>query len=113
MLLNGSFNMIDERLSAVTDVEWRGRAIPRNSKPGFILWHCARILDWTIHSGIEGIPEVADSPKWQARFPHEALYGAGIPAAVADEVVESTSKADTIEYLREVKPAVMAWFGRQ
>ena len=36
-----------------------------------------------------------------------------VVADVADEVVESTSKADTIEYLREVKPAVMEWFGRQ
>ena len=113
MLLSGSFNMIDERLSAVTDREWSERAIPGTSKPGFILWHCARILDWTIHSAIEGVPEVADSPKWQARFPREAFYGAGIPGAVADQVTDATSKADTIEYLHEVKPAVMAWFGRQ
>src|SRR5438046_8361595 len=113
MLLSGSFNMIDERLSAVTDREWSERAIPGTSKPGFILWHCARILDWTIHSAIEGVPEVADSPKWQARFPREALYGAGIPGAVADQVTDATSQAGTTEYLHEAKPAVRGSCARQ
>jgi hypothetical protein len=113
MLLNGSFNLIEERLAAVTDVEWKERAIPGTSKPGFILWHCARIVDWTVHSAIQGVPEIADSPKWKARFPQDALYGAGIPAAVADEVAERTSKAGTAEYLGEVKAAVTAWFQRQ
>src|SRR5207302_10988082 len=92
MLLGGSFNMIDERLSAVTDVEWSERAIPGTSKPGFILWHCARILDWTIHSAIQGVPEIADTPKWRARSPPQAPDGAGIPVQVADELLVAASK---------------------
>jgi hypothetical protein len=113
MLLNGSFNLIEERLAAVSELEWKERAIPGTSKPGFILWHCARIVDWTVHSAIQGVPEIADAPKWKARFPEDALYGAGIPTAAADELTEKTSKADTAEYLGEVKAAVMAWFQRQ
>ena len=113
MLLNGSFSMLEERLAAVTDSEWNDRAIPGTSRPGFILWHCARILDWTVNSAIQGIPEVADSPKWQARFPGEAMYGAGIPAAAADRLTDATTKAETAEYLGEVKTVVTAWFERQ
>jgi DinB family protein len=113
MLLNGSFNLIEERLAHVSDAEWNERAIPGTSKPGFILWHCARIVDWTVHSAIQGVPEIADAARWQARFPQEALYGAGIPNAVADELPSRTSKADTAEYLREVKAAATDWFGRQ
>jgi hypothetical protein len=113
MLLNGSFNLIEERLAAVTAVEWNERAIPGTSKPGFILWHCARIIDWTVHSAIQGVPEIADAPWWQARFPQQAFYGAGIPAPVADELAEKTSRKDTAQYLGEVKASATAWFARQ
>src|SRR5436190_284722 len=68
MLLNGSFNMIQERLDGMTDEEWRERALPGTSKLGFILWHCTRILDWTVHCAFQGVPEVEDLnglPTWQ------------------------------------------------
>src|SRR3989475_11910909 len=112
VLLSGSFGMVQERLDAISDQEWNQRAFPSTSKPGFILWHCARILDWTIHSAIQGVPEVADLPQWQARFPREAHYGAGIPDAVADGVVATASKDTTAEYLGEVKKAALGWCGR-
>src|SRR5439155_7867197 len=44
VLLSGSFGMVQERLNAISDQEWNQRAFPSTSKPGCILWHCARIL---------------------------------------------------------------------
>ena len=113
MLLNGSFNMIQERLDGMTDEEWRERALPGTSKLGFILWHCTRILDWTVHCAFQGVPEIADRPEWRARFPREACYGAGIPDALADQVVDATNRTDVALYLGEVKVAVGEWFERQ
>ena len=109
-LLAGSFAMIQERLDEVSDGEWNERAFPGTSKPGFILWHCARILDWTANSAFQGVPEVVDSPKWRAAFPHEACYGAGIPDFLADHVVGTTTSKVVVEYLGQVKASVMPWF---
>jgi hypothetical protein len=113
LLLVGSFGAVQERLTAISDDEWNERAFPGTSKPGFILWHCARILDWTVNSAFQGAPEVVDSAKWRSRFPREACYGAGIPESLADEVAASTSSSEVGEYLAEVKASVMEWFDRQ
>jgi hypothetical protein len=109
-LLSGSFGMIQERLDGVSDAEWNQRAFPGTSKPGFILWHCSRILDWTANSAFQGIPEVADAAKWRALFPREACYGAGIPDFLADHVVGTTTSKVVAEYLGEVRASVMPWF---
>src|SRR5436305_1392582 len=113
MLLVGSFNLIEERLAEVSDEEWGERALPGTSRLGFIAWHCARILDWTVQSAIQGDPEVADSAKWRQRFRREWCYGAGINGTLADEVAASTTRADVREYLAEVRAAVLTWFGGQ
>ena len=109
-LLAGSFGMIQERLDSVSDAEWNERAFPGTSKPGFILWHCARILDWTANSAFQGAPEVVDAPRWRAAFPREACYGAGIPDFLADHVAGTTTSKVLAEYLAEVKSSVMPWF---
>ena len=112
MLLLGSFGNIDGRLKDLSDEDWDRRAVPGTNKAGFILWHTARILDWT-HSSLAGVPEVAHRDPWRDRFPQEALSGFGIPAAVADSVPQAVSRADTTAYLGEVKTAFLEWFDRQ
>lgn len=86
---------------------------PGTNKLGFILWHCARIIDWTVHPALTGRPEVADGPGWRERFPADALYGAGIPQSVADSVTGSTTRSDVVRYLGEVRAAATEWLGRQ
>ena len=112
LLLLGSFANIGDRLKDVTDDEWDRRAVPGTSKVGFILWHAARILDWT-YSAISGAPEVAHSEPWRNRFPKDALSGFGIPESVADRVTQEVSREDTIAYLDDVKKVVLAWFDQQ
>src|SRR5579859_569349 len=111
--LDGSFNLIHGRLEGLRDDEWNGRAIPGTSKLGFILWHCARIVDWSVQTVLSGRPEVADSPRWRDRFPRHALYGAGIPDSVADELTCTTARGDVVEYLGEVRIAATDWLARQ
>jgi hypothetical protein len=111
--LDGSFNLIQARLEGLSDEEWNRRALAGTSKLGFILWHCARIVDWTVHSALGGQPEVADSPEWRERFPRNALYGAGIPESVADALAGTTTRRQVIDYLGEVRAAATEWLGRQ
>jgi hypothetical protein len=113
MQLDGSFNLIRTRIEDVTDQEWDQRAYHATSKLGFILWHCARILDWTVNSAIQGKPEVADHGPWRELFPQKGRYGAGISDADADRVADSVSRTATLEYLSEVHAAVTAWFDAQ
>lgn len=111
--LTGSLNLIAERLEAMSDGEWNRRALPGTNKLGFILWHCARIVDWAVHSALQGAPEVADRKPWAHVFPRHAFYGAGIEASVADSVTEHVTRAQAAAYLTEVRKAVLEWFERQ
>ncbi|HUZ86624.1 MAG TPA: DinB family protein [Candidatus Baltobacterales bacterium] len=111
--LDGSFNLIRARLEGLGDEEWDRRALLGTSKLGFILWHCVRIVDWTVHSAMAGQPEVADGPRWRERFPRSALYGAGIPDSVADEVTRATSRTEAVDYLDDVRVAAIAWLDSQ
>lgn len=113
MLLDGSFNLVENRIGELSDAEWDGRALDGTSKLGFILWHCARIIDWTAHSAIQGLPEVAERKPWRDLFPAGSCYGAGIPAALADAVSASVPRPHALAYLSEVRAAVVPWFDGQ
>jgi DinB family protein len=113
MLLKGSFAMLGERLRDVSDDEWRARALPRANKPGFILWHCARILDWTVSSAIQGTPQVAESQAWRERFPADAGAGFGISLELADRIADGTPASEVGDYLADVRTAALTWFEAQ
>ena len=112
LLLTSSFGNIGSRLDALSDDDWDRRAIAGTNKAGFILWHAARVLDWT-HSSLAGVDEIAHGEPWRDRFPEEALVGFGIPESVADRVTQTVSRTDTIDYLAEVKKTFLEWFDRQ
>jgi hypothetical protein len=113
MLLDGSFNLVRTRMEELGDAEWDQRALPGTNKLGFILWHCARIVDWTAHSAIQGVPEVADRQPWRDLHPAGSGYGAGIPDALADTVTATVTRTEALAYLAEVRAELMPWFDRQ
>jgi hypothetical protein len=112
-LLKGSFGMLEERARDAREDEWHARAVPGTNKPGFILWHCARILDWTVNLAIQGVPEVAASVPWVDRFPLEAGAGFGITQSLADRIAETVSAQELSGYLAGVRNGALEWFGRQ
>lgn len=109
MQLSGSFNMLDQRLGAITTEEWTARPIPSGSLLGFTLWHGARIIDWAVHCAIQGVPEVADRPEWKRLLASEAAYGAGITDDLADHVARTVGKDDVRSYLGAVRTAGLGW----
>jgi hypothetical protein len=113
MQLVGSFNLIRERVQAVPDGDWDRSVIPGTSRIGFTLFHCARIIDWAVHTAVRGAPEVADDGRWRDRLAPDALFGAGISDATADTVPERVSRATLLEYLDILQPAVLDWLSSQ
>jgi hypothetical protein len=108
--LEGSFNLLRERIQAVSDQEWDARAIPGASKIGFILWHCVRTIDWAVNRGLQGRPEVAEEAGWRERLhTAEGLFGAGIPDATADSLPGRAGRRAVLGYLDAVQPAALAW----
>lgn len=108
--LNSSFEQVLRRISEVRDGEWDARALAGTSKLGFSLWHCARILDWTINCAIRGAPELADSPRWAGPLAVEdGLYGSGISDEVADSIPGRVGPGIVREYLEELSPPALSW----
>src|ERR1700674_5874985 len=106
--LAGAFTQVAERGEAATDAEWDGRAGPGTSKVGFVLWHCARTLDWAVNCALAGRPEVADQPAWRDRLAApEGLFGAGIPDVVADGVPRRVDRQTLLAYLAEVQASCL------
>ena len=109
MQLAGSFNMMRDRLTTVSDSEWIDREIPGTSLLGFTFWHAARTIDWGIHCAIQGVPEVADRPEWRHMHAADLAFGAGITPVEADGVAQSVSRTDVEAYLDAVKGAALGW----
>jgi hypothetical protein len=107
--VNGSFNLLAERVEAATDDEWTRRAFPGTSLVGFILWHGVRIMDWTVHTSVRGVPEVAERAHWKGRLEQHAAYGAGIGDEEADRVAQTVDRETLRAYLDEVRASVMEW----
>jgi hypothetical protein len=113
MQLKGSFAQLRDRLESMTDSEWRARALPGTSKPGFIVWHAGRTIDWGVHCAIQGVPEVADGPEWHDLRAADLAYGAGITASEADQIAESIGPERVRAYLGALQSAALGWLDRQ
>ena len=112
--LNGSCTVIRDRLVEISDLEWAQRAVPGTSKPGFLLWHCARTVDAVVHRLIQGRPEIADEREWRVRVAvPDGLFGAGIPDAVADSVPAQVERTALLDYVEAVRPRALEWLERQ
>jgi hypothetical protein len=107
--INGSFNVLAERLERVRDSEWSRRAIPGTSLLGFILWHGARTIDWAVHTAVRGVPEVAAGERWAGRLGQRFGYGSGITLEEADEAAGSVDRELVRDYLEDLRGAVMGW----
>jgi len=107
--LNGSFNLLAERLEKTTDEEWTRRAIPGTSLVGFIIWHGVRTIDWAVHTAVRGVPEVAAAARWAGRLQQQHAYGSGITLEEADAAARGVGREVVRGYLEDVRGAVIGW----
>jgi hypothetical protein len=108
MQLTGSCSMVaDAARESATD--WERRAFPGSSRPGFALWHCARIIDWGVNAVVRDVPEIAEQPAWRDRVRYELGHGAGLSDELADEVARSVGPGDVAEYAEALRAEAGQW----
>lgn len=110
MQLRGSCELIVTRSRDAGDW-WDRRALPETSRPGFILWHCARIVDWGVNTVVRGVAEVAAAEEWRDRVRHDLGHGAGLSDAEADSVAASVGPEDLAAYAEVLTADVGGWIG--
>jgi len=108
MQLGGSFGFITDR---ARDVEpyWTRRGFTGASLPGFVAWHCARIIDWGVNTVVRDEPELAAQPQWRERILYDMGHGAGLSDEQADDVAKRVRPGDVIEYTSQLKQSVIEW----
>jgi len=108
--LTGSFNLIKNAVSGMTDDEWVARPHPTANLLGFTLWHCLRTIDWTVNGIAARRSELADQPEWSDVKPSGSMFGAGLTREEADGVARGIGRSRLLEYEGELRSQVFSWF---
>jgi hypothetical protein len=108
--LNGSFGLLIEVAESASDAEWTARSFPSANMVGFTVWHCARIIDWSVNCVMRGNPELADRPEWHDLKVVDAMFGAGTSREVADGVARDVPRTRVSAYIKALREEVVAWF---
>jgi hypothetical protein len=108
MQLVGSCNLVAEHGPSAAP-HWTARAFAGASLPGFVLWHCARIIDWGVHTVVRDVPELASQPQWRDKLRYEMGHGAGLSDSEADDVAAAVPAADVIAYAAALRDAISSW----
>lgn len=109
MQVRGSCDLVAQHAQASADC-WTERVIAGTSLPGFILWHCARIVDWGVNTVVRGVPELASSDEWCERLRYDLGHGAGVSDTDADLAAHSVQPEDVAAYATALGDQVDRWF---
>jgi hypothetical protein len=88
---------------------WDVRVAPGTSLPGFVIWHCARIIDWGVNAVVRQTDELAESDEWRQRMRYDLGHGAGVTEAQADDVARTVSASDVAAYADALGASTLAW----
>jgi hypothetical protein len=106
--LLGSCDQVAAHARDAADL-WTTRAFAGSSLPGFIAWHCARMIDWGVHTVVREIPEVASGAAWQDRVRYNLGHGAGLSDGEADEVAATVQPDDVAAYAAALRMTIDEW----
>jgi hypothetical protein len=108
MQLLGSCNLVATQAEEVAPY-WDQRAFANASLPGFVEWHCARIIDWGVNTVVRNVPELAIQPQWHDRVRYAMGHGAGISDPEADEIAATVAAGDVTEYAHALRDGIGSW----
>lgn len=106
--LDGSCALIAEHAEAAAG-RWVERPVADTSMPGFVLWHCARIVDWGVNAVVRRRSELAASDQWRERVRFDLGHGPGLTRAEADEAALTVPAGTVIAYARALRAQTAAW----
>lgn len=108
MQLRSSCGLIAERSRAAAP-QWAERAFAGASLPGFVVWHCARIIDWGVNAVVRREPEVATTDRWRERIGYERGHGAGLTLSDADLAAAAMTPGDVTAYATDLMTVIDGW----
>ncbi|HKR99105.1 MAG TPA: hypothetical protein VJU79_06275 [Candidatus Dormibacteraeota bacterium] len=103
-----SCKLVTEKV-AEAEPYWTRRGFAGASLPGFIVWHCARIIDWGVNTVVRDVPELAAQPEWRERVHYAMGHGAGLTEAQADELAAAVQPQDVIDYAAALREEIRGW----
>ena len=106
--VEGSFALIDEYARSAVP-HWTERPVADTSMPGFVLWHCARIMDWGVNAVVRRTSELAASDPWRELIRFDLGHGVGLTHEDADAAALSVSPVDLTVYLADLRAQVTGW----
>ena len=105
-----SCKLVADRASD-SEAFWTRRGFAGASLPGFVAWHCARIIDWGVNTVVRDAPEVAAQAQWHDRVRYDVGHGAGLTDAEADDVAAGVTPQDVIDYAGALRQSIQEWLG--
>jgi hypothetical protein len=108
MQLIGSCNLVAAQAEEAAPC-WDQRAFAKASLPGFVEWHCARIIDWGVNTVVRNVPELASQPQWRDRVRYEMGHGAGLSDLDADDIAATVAARDVTEYALSLSDGIASW----
>lgn len=88
---------------------WLHRSHPGANVLGFTLWHAATIVDWTVHTLIQGRDELRSQEPWVEAGIGVPIIPFGMPIGTADEIAEGVDPMALVEYAGVLGDAADGW----
>lgn len=106
--LDGSCALVAEHAEAAAGW-WTERPVADTSMPGFVLWHCARIVDWGVNAVVRRRSELAAADQWREPMRFDLGHGPGLTRAEADEAALTVTSTTVIEYTAALRELTAEW----
>lgn len=95
--------------SEITDDLWQRAAYSGANPLGFIAWHMVATRDWTLHTAIQGVPDVRERAPFASAAVNPEHPPFGMSAAAAVAIAAAVTRDGVLAYADAVHAAMMKW----
>jgi DinB family protein len=95
----------------ITDELWQRAEYPGANPLGFVAWHMIATRDWTLHSAIQGVPDVRERAPFVSTAVNPAQPPFGMSAADAVAIAAAVTRDGVLAYADAAHGAMMQWLG--
>lgn len=93
----------------ISDDLWQRAAYAGANPLGFIAWHQVATRDWTLHTAIQGVPDLREGARFVDSPVNPSLPPFGMSAPDAATIAGAVTRDDVLEYADAVHIAMMKW----
>lgn len=112
-MMASQLNALNHQLHSVADTmephDWLRRSVPGTNLPAFTFWHIPRVVDWTIQTGIRGVPELIATEPWVSKAWARPDGGTGYTREEADALAALVVPGEVLEYADALRSQASHW----